>query len=188
LIVGADENPELFRSLTDPDTRPAHEVFLWFNLLSDIPDMLASDLVVNWRGEPSRGWGGWAEQGSEVRETFRFACPNNPEVRRKTLARVGELLARYPFDGVFLDKMRFPSPANGLDEVASCFCSHCRSAAARAGLDLQAVAELFERRDFAAALAQPGGEKALSPIDDLLRPGSLLARFVRFRCDSITEL
>src|SRR5215472_12055022 len=148
LIVGADEIPELFRSLTNRETRPAYEVFLWFNLLSDIPDMLPSDLVINWRGELSRGWGGWDEQGAEVRETFRFACPNNPQARRKTLARIGELLAQYPFDGVFLDKMRFPSPANGMDEVASCFCNHCRSAAARAGLDLQAVAELFERRDF----------------------------------------
>jgi hypothetical protein len=189
LIVGVDEVPELFRSLTDRAARPADEVFLWYNLLSDIPGMLPSDLVVNWRGEPSCGWGGWAERGSEVRETFRFACPNNPEVRRKTLSRLGELLGRYPFDGVFLDKMRFPSPANGMEEVASCFCSHCRSAAARAGLDLQAVAELLERRDFTAEWVSPGIDAgARSSIDTLLSPGSLLARFVRFRCDSITGL
>jgi len=189
LIVGAEEIPELFQSLTDRETRPAYEVFLWSNLLSDIPDMLPSDLVINWRGELSRGWAGWAEQEAEVRETFRFACPNNPQARRKTLARMGELLAQYPFDGVFLDKMRFPSPANGMDEVASCFCSHCRSAAARAGLDLQAVVELFERGDFAAEWVQPGiGNGARSSIDAFLSPGSLLARFVRFRCESITGL
>jgi hypothetical protein len=187
LIVGADEIPELFRSLTNRVTRPAHEVFLWFNLLSDIPDMLPSDLVINWRGELSRGWGGWAEQGAEVRETFRFACPNNPQTRQKTLTRIGQLLAQYPFDGVFLDKMRFSSPANGMDEVASCFCSYCRSAAARTGLDLQAVAELFERRDFAPGWMEAGIDKeARSSIDALLNPGSLLARFVRFRCESIT--
>jgi hypothetical protein len=78
-----------------------------------------SDLVVNWMGERSRGWGGWAEKGGEVEETFRFACPNNPAAREKTLRRLRELLGRYPFKGVFLDKIRFPSPANGIDEALS---------------------------------------------------------------------
>ena len=40
---------------------------------------------MNWRGERSRGWGGWAEKGAEVNETFRFVCPNNPAARAKTL-------------------------------------------------------------------------------------------------------
>ncbi len=84
--------------------------------------MNESDLVVNWRGARSRGWGGWAEKGGDVEETFRFACPNNPAVREKTMLRLRELLLRYDFKGVFLDKMRFPSPANGTDELLSCFC------------------------------------------------------------------
>jgi hypothetical protein len=45
-------------------------------------DMEESDLIVNWKGERSRGWGGWAEKG-DVDETFRFACPNNPAVSIK---------------------------------------------------------------------------------------------------------
>ena len=88
----------------------------WYGALSDIEGMDESDLVVNWRGERSRGWGGWAERG-EVEETFRFACPNNPNVRRKTVRRLRELLTQYRFAGVFLDKIRFPSPAKGIDEM-----------------------------------------------------------------------
>ena len=189
LIVGADEIPDLFRALTDRTARPATRVFLWYNLLSDIPDMQASDLVVNWRGERSRGWAGWEAEGSDVRETFRFACPNNPQARQKTLAQISELLARYPFDGVFLDKMRFPSPANGMHEVISCFCGHCRQAAARSGLDLDAVAELFERGDLAVRRTGSGDRKAAASwIDILFGPASLVARFFRFRCDSINGL
>ena len=189
LIVGADEIPDLFCALTDRTARPATRVFLWYNLLSDIPDMQPSDLVVNWRGERSRGWAGWEAEGSDVRETFRFACPNNPQVRQKTLAQICELLARYPFDGVFLDKMRFPSPANGIHEMISCFCGHCRQAAARSGLDLDAVAELFERGDLALRRTGSGGRKAAASwIDILFGPGSLVARFFRFRCDSINRL
>ena len=59
LILGSREIPEIFRSFCGP-SRPVDEVFLWYNVLSDIEGMEDSDLVVNWRGERSRGWGGWA--------------------------------------------------------------------------------------------------------------------------------
>jgi hypothetical protein len=106
LIVGFREAPEIFREFWG-SRRPVDDAQLWYGALSDIEGMDESDLVVNWRGERSRGWGGWAEKG-EVEETFRFACPNNPNVRRKTVRRLRELLTQYKFAGVFLDKIRFP--------------------------------------------------------------------------------
>ena len=145
LVVGAREAADVFRVMTGAG-RPFDQVFLWYNLLSDIDGMEESDLVVSWRGERSRGWGGWAEKGAEVNETFRFVCPNNPAAREKTLRRLGEMLGRYQFTGVFLDKLRFPLPANGFDEVVSCFCGDCRRAARAIDLDLDAVARLFADR------------------------------------------
>jgi hypothetical protein len=190
LVVGAREIPDIFLGLTAAGRRPADQVFLWYNILSDIADMEESDLVVNWRGDRSRGWGGWAEKGAEVDETFRFACPNNPAVRTKTLGRLRELLSRYAFDGVFLDKMRFPSPANGLGEVASCFCEHCQRAAAKEGLDLDTVAKLFAQGFGAAYAAAPSPPRAGSMewLAVLAGPVPLLSRFLRFRSDSITRL
>ena len=82
LIIGFREAPEVFRRFCAPH-RPVDNVYLWFSALSDINGMTEDDLVVNWRGARSRGWGGWAEKGGEVEETFRFACPNNPAVREK---------------------------------------------------------------------------------------------------------
>jgi hypothetical protein len=116
LVVGFREAPEVFRRICAP-RRPVDDVFLWYSVLSDIEGMEESDLVVNWRGERSHGWGGWAEKGGDV-----------------------ELLGRYAFAGVFLDKIRFPSPANGIDEALSCFCDHCRRAAKAVDLDLDAAA------------------------------------------------
>jgi hypothetical protein len=190
LIVGAREVPEIFRLVTDPRGRPARQIFLWYNVLSDIPAMEDSDLVVNWRGQRSRGWGGWAEKRAEVAETFRFACPNNPVAQAKTLTRLRELLSRYPFDGVFLDKIRFPSPANGLEEVVSCFCDHCRRAAAAIGLDLGEVARIFERGLSAFETPRPWGRQMerASWLAILAGDGSLLSRFLRFRSDSIERL
>ena len=145
LIIGFREAPNGFRWFCGPG-RPVRDVFLWYGVVSDIEGMEESDLVVNWRGERSRGWGGWAEKGAEVEETFRFACPNNPAVREKVLRRLGELMGRYAFTGVFLDKIRFPSPANGIDEALSCFCDHCRREAKAVDLDLDAVLKIVADR------------------------------------------
>ena len=62
LIIGFREAPEVFRRFCAPH-RPVDNVYLWFSALSDIYGMTEDDLVVNWRGARSRGWGGWARTG-----------------------------------------------------------------------------------------------------------------------------
>lgn len=186
LVLGFREAPEIYRHFTG-GKRPVSDVYLWYNLLSDIDGMEDSDLVVNWRGEPSRGWGGWADAGGEVQETFRFVCPNNPAARRKTLERLRGLLSRYSFTGVFLDKMRFPSPANGLDNAFSCFCVHCRRAAKLVGLDLDAVVEVLDSRavNWDVPTAQLGATRSGSWLDAIAVGNPALSDFLRFRTDSI---
>jgi hypothetical protein len=184
LIIGFREAPEIFREFCGSG-RPVEDTYLWFNALSDIEGMTESDLVVNWRGERSRGWGGWAEKGGEVEETFRFVCPNNPTAREKTKGRLRELLARYDFKGVFLDKIRFPSPANGIDELLSCFCDHCRDAAKAEGLELDAVIKIFDDRTFAAEAPVVEERDWLESLS-AARPS--LSHFVRFRAASIASL
>jgi hypothetical protein len=189
LAVGFREAPDVFRQFSGP-SRPVDDVFLWYGVLSDIEWMEDSDLVVNWKGDRSRGWGGWAEKGGEVEETFRFACPNNPAAREKTLRRLRELLERYPFKGVFLDKIRFPSPANGIDEALSCFCDHCRREARAVGLNLDAVAKMLADRAIDLDPPPAAGSRAdlASWPDALAFVNPLLSRFLRFRADSVTRL
>ncbi len=189
LIVGFRESPEIFREFCGP-RRPVEDTALWFGVLSDIEGQEDSDLVVNWRGERSRGWGGWAEKGGEVEETFRFVCPNNPAAREKALRRLGELLARYEFAGVFLDKIRFPSPANGADEMLSCFCGHCRDAAKNVGLDLDSVAKILNDRAFdpRASRDETRGDEPSTWLDALLAGNPILSRFLRFRAESVAAL
>lgn len=78
-----------------------------------------------------------------------FLCYNNPEVRRYRQAMVREIAERYDVDDLCLDKI----PQTMLEQCAQsgffdpplrtvgsfCFCSHCHAAAARRGLDLEAV-------------------------------------------------
>jgi hypothetical protein len=188
LIVGFLEAPEVFRLFCGP-TRPVSDVFLWYGVLSDVDGMEEADLVVNWRRERSRGWGGWAEKGGEVDETFRFVCPNNPAARQKTLRRFRELMSRYDFSGVFLDKIRFPSPANGIDEALSCFCDHCRREAKSAGLDLDAVVKILaERAVEPPSLADPSRIEGRLWPETIAFANPILSRFLKFRSDSIARL
>jgi hypothetical protein len=189
LIVGFREAPEIFREFSGP-RRPVEKTALWYAVLSDTEGLEDSDLVVNWRGVRSRGWGGWTEKAGGVEETFRFACPNNPAARQKAVRRLRELLARYAFTDVFLDKIRFPSPANGVDEMLSCFCDHCRDAAERANLDLDSVVKILADRaiDPCASRAGTRGDEASPWLGALLAGSPILSRFLRFRADSVTAL
>jgi hypothetical protein len=188
LCIGWREIPDLYHALTS-ESRVTKETFVWYPLLSDYPGLEASELVVNYKGKPAGGWVGFPE-GDEVHETFQFGCPNNPQVREKTLHHLEYLLTTYAFDGVFLDKLRFPSPANSFDDMLSCFCPHCRARAQQRGLDLDAVrAGLGDPQQLRAG-SPPGewGGTGLRWLDDLLGELPLLQHFLGFRAESIAGL
>jgi|GEM_PF-559008 len=190
LILGWEERPELYRMLTGPKTRPSEVVFLWYPLLSDYPGFDPSHLVVTSNALRSRGWGGY--EGMGVAETFKQACPNNPHSVSTSLAYLEKYMSAYEFDGVFIDKIRFPSMANGLQDVFTCFCPFCAQKAAQSGLDLDQVRAVLERRAVKNASADsltvakiPMGAEWL---DELIAGQPLLQQFIRFRADSISNL
>jgi hypothetical protein len=109
-------------------------------------------------------------------------------VREKTTLRLRELLIRYDFQGVFLDKIRFPSPPNGVDEMLSCFCEHCLRAANAQGLDLDAVVRIFGDGDLDANDLSLEGISRGNWLDSIAAANPLLARFLAFRTASIARL
>ena len=187
LILGWIEMPELFQELTAKESRLTKEVFLWYPLLSDYPGLAPDHFTLNYKGAPSQGWGDFVEKGG-MSETFRFACPNNPAAQQTTLQQLRRLLQRYNFDGVFLDKFRFPSPANGLDELLSCFCIHCQQAASESGLNLEDVRATIKRLPHLGTTLTAASQSPQGWLDDLLAEQPLLKRFVAFRAVSITRL
>ena len=128
LIVGFRESPEIFREFCG-SRRPVDDTHAVVQraFRHRRHGEFGPRRELARRAQPRLGRLG--REGREVEETFRFVCPNNPNVRQKAVRRLRELLTRYEFTGVFLDKIRFPSPANGIDEMLSCFCGHCRDAA-----------------------------------------------------------
>ena len=60
-------------------------------------------------------------------EKFLFSCPANFKNIEKIIAVFEKYYGERVYDGVFLDKIRFPSFIGGLDSVLTCFCDYCRS-------------------------------------------------------------
>ena len=186
LIVGSYENKAVFRELTSDKKEGDPETYLWYNLLSDYPGQDENESVITDAGKSCKKWFGWGEDAQdEVSESFMFSCPNHPDARQKTLTGLSNLLDRYPFDGVFLDKFRFPSPASGLDLTFSCFCPHCYQKAAAFGLDLDQVKQELRSWD-----PQSFGlsDRTDNWLEALLAEKPSLQKFIRFRIDSVLDI
>jgi hypothetical protein len=118
---------------------------------------------------------------------FSFICPNQPAARESILRHLDQALAGDYFQGVFLDRIRFPSPADDLSRHLGCFCKACQKTAAQVGLDLPKI-----QQELACLIATPAGKiAALSPLlatSSESTPLPALEQFLEFRRHSITAL
>jgi hypothetical protein len=130
-------------------------------------------------GAPIPGFQGMPE--------FTFLCPNRPAVCEAALGHLRDLCRTGQYDGMFLDRIRYPSPASDPAHALACFCADCHSAAAESGLDLDDA-----RRRIEALLGAPG--KRVAFLQALLDPAfpsdgdpdlEALQRFLRFRAQSV---
>jgi hypothetical protein len=101
--------------------------YLWFPVLADLPGLPVENDDATISFDASRGHGrsgAWAGLYGGP-ETFLFACPGRTRYLERAQAIYRDLLARHDLDGVMLDRIRFPSPANGFEALFSCYCTAC---------------------------------------------------------------
>ncbi len=131
-------------------------------------------------------------------------CPSAPEVREYAVALCKDVTSSYPVIGVSLEAPGFLPYQHGfhhefalmrqnkwLDaQLGLCFCTHCMSAAEKAGIGADRLKRRVAR-DLEAYL-----ESAIDFPDDMAEAFWLadvqgdgeLAGFLRFRCDVVTSL
>ena len=85
---------------------------------------------------------------------FIFHCPNRRQVRENVLQDLDTALSCGCFQGVFFDRIRFPSPAADPSTRLACFCPVCRELAREEDLDLEHV-----RKDLSNRLKEREGRK-----------------------------
>ncbi len=113
------------------------EPYLWYPVLAD---RKAGQLLPGrYFSRSGAGYDGWGTGGrweglTGGDERFLFSCPTHGIDPRQEGEQIVSLLERFSFAGVFLDRIRYPSPANGLEQLFSCFCPACLIAEERAEL------------------------------------------------------
>jgi hypothetical protein len=102
--------------------------YLWYPLLADRLDgaVPAGERQVHsaTRQRGSGVLGAWEGlEGGD--ENFLFFCGEHAFDLSSSIEEMQVLCSQFGFDGVFLDRIRYPSPANGLEMLFSCFCDRC---------------------------------------------------------------
>jgi hypothetical protein len=173
VLLGWELPPALEEAVAEETTRQHAQLFRWQPLLTGDAH---TDIPIEWathgpRGNSIPGHGGMSE--------FTFICPNRSAVADFLSERVESVAASGLFQGIFLDRIRFPSPsADPLSNLA-CFCQHCSRLAADAGLDLELVRRYFQ--------SLPTDAVVSSLLGQSTQLGSPLESFLDFRAASITR-
>jgi len=102
--------------------------YLWYPVLADISafQVKPNQSVEAFNGELGHGKIGRWEKLGQVEEDFLFLCPNEEKYIMEVFKHYQKQLLEEGFDGVLLDRIRFPSPANGFETLFTCFCQSCQ--------------------------------------------------------------
>jgi hypothetical protein len=120
---------------------------------------------------------------------FTFVCPNHPDASGQILEHVQRIVDSGQYQGLFLDRIRFPSPAARPLQHLGCFCKHCFQAASDNGIDLEGL-----RKSIIKFTTTSSGKVELSQAllgidnsDNFQKPMSEIIKWLHFRENSITK-
>jgi len=124
-----DEYSDLARNITERCAENNVNVSLWTMVCADRPASLSPlPLVRNFQGE--KGYGSiavWDSMGKGD-EKFLFCCPSALLNDEEGMLHAVESANKIAAHGLFLDRIRYPSPANGLEYLGACSCGACAGA------------------------------------------------------------
>ena len=120
VIMGMSVDQKLYSDVRDYLVKNDIEFYLWLPVFAELDALKKGYPLIDFNGKDK------AEYTLDEREDFTFYCPNHPQNVLNVLQVFEEHYASIGFTGVFLDKIRYSSFANGLSSVLTCFCPFCR--------------------------------------------------------------
>ena len=169
LILSVGETSrDLARAIMEHCKRRGVPVSLWTMVFADRPRSLSSlPYAEDARGKTGYGaLGVWGDIGKGD-EKFLFHCPSAVRDDEEGIARAIHFAKAVGAQGLFLDRIRYPSPANGLEFLGACSCPRCREAyAIWSGEPWPDLAELAIR---CAADGAQGADRFLAEAEGALR-------------------
>ncbi|HIS95893.1 MAG TPA: hypothetical protein IAC19_09030 [Candidatus Ventricola gallistercoris] len=120
------------------------EKYIWLPVFSEIHRPETSDALVDVTGQSGKAISHLC-QG----ESFDFVCPSSGRNRERAVHVFGQLAGNLPVEGVFIDRIRYASAANGVRSLYGCWCPRCRKQYEAAGVDVQRIRSLSAQADTA---------------------------------------
>jgi len=191
VLVGFSTDPILY----DESIKIIHELgakaYLWYGVFADIGEDIKipqDAYMVNFRGDINPSW------GKIQSENFQFVCPNHQFIDDVVVPNTLQLVDKHGFDGIFLDRIRYPSFITGIDNQFCCFCEWCQKKAEKQALDLDKVKirinQLLEKIKnlMDKELLNFGNKIRNSSLRQVVSSSSSLSKFYEFRENSVIAI
>ena len=120
VLMGMSVDRELNEKVRDYLYQNNIEFYLWLPVFAELDELKQGHPLIDYQGRNKDDY------QLDEREDFTFYCPNHPQNVFNVMRVFEEHFASIGFTGVFLDKIRYSSFANGLNGVLTCFCPFCR--------------------------------------------------------------
>ncbi len=128
IIVGWSLEKQIYEWLRDYTKERGIELYLWFQVLSEFKRLGDFTAVETLYGKSVQS------AVFDGDEEFSFYCPSHPDTF-KSLRHIYEThFAEIAFDGVLLDRIRFPSPVTDPNALFSCTCPFCMEKLEKRGI------------------------------------------------------
>jgi len=138
VIMGWSTDKELYQRTAQFLEKRNIEFYLWFPVFSETGSIRDLAPLVDFKGQRVTG------SGTENQdEDFSFCCPNDKQNIDKIIDIFETNFASIPFNGIFPDKIRYPSFANGQSpgNVYTCFCPECLKTYEEENIDISLLRE-----------------------------------------------
>jgi hypothetical protein len=122
LIVGWHTDRNLYRDLYTYLQERGTKLHLWFPVFSELNYFKQFKPVLDFNDQEIKKFE--LQQG----ENFEFFCPTDKYNLRLIKDIYWDNFGDIDFEGVFIDKIRYPSFSNGITGVFTCFCAECQKA------------------------------------------------------------
>ena len=141
VIYGWGKREGLFERILEVTHRHGAEAWLWLPAFADIRNPEDADPMVLFG----------RDNGKTIRtcpgEEFHFVCPASARNRKQLFDSYEELTAGCEPDGVFLDRIRYPSVVRGPAHFFGCQCTTCLDRLKKAGMDPETFRDRIGQAD-----------------------------------------
>lgn len=183
VLLGWNLPHALLHACAEEATRTGAHLFRWHPLLTGDGTFVPPP---EWQ---TIGLDGHPVPGFRAMPEFTFVCPNRPAVREAVWNHLYDVLRGGHYRGVFLDRIRYPSPAANPARLLACFCDDCQRAASAEGFDLEAARRHIRRLAARSECGPSFVRVLLNPLFPASSDPALAAlrAFLDFRTHSITR-